>query len=131
MQGNVWHVTYGNPENNLDSQGWSIFNALFGWSNNASIGTILSYCFYWLAVIVALVYLKWSEGRLVILGHESKLGRCAATCTALSDTHSQRRERREARQLEAQPELEKAPAGSRIGTPLQSPAVEGPKELFA
>ena len=96
----------------------SVFNAVLGWTNNATIGSILSYVFYWLAVIVALVYLKWAEGRLVVFGHESKLGR-------------QRRERREARQLETQPELETAAPGSRLGTPLQSPALDAPKELFA
>ena len=109
-----------------------VFNAVLGWTNNATLGSILSYVFYWLcvvsysiavtdagsAVIVLLVYLKWAEGRLVLFGHESKLGR-------------QRRERREARQLETQPELVKAAPGSRIGTPLHSPAIEGPKELFA
>ena len=95
-----------------------VFNAVFGWTNNATLGSILSYVFYWLAVIVALVYLKWAEGRLVVFGHESKLGR-------------QRRERREARQLETQPELETAAPGSRLGTPLQSPALDAPKELFA
>ena len=33
----------------------------FGWTNSASLGTVLSYVFYWIAVIVALVYLKWKE----------------------------------------------------------------------
>ncbi len=36
VQGNVWHLDCCDPENNLDSQGWSVFNALFGWSNNGS-----------------------------------------------------------------------------------------------
>lgn len=42
-----------------------------GWNNNATIGTILSYIFYWLSVVVALVYMKWSEGRFQILGIKS------------------------------------------------------------
>ena len=61
VHGNVWHLPYGNPEM---QNGWSIFNAIFGWSNNASVGTILAYCTYWLAVIGALVYMKWREGRI-------------------------------------------------------------------
>lgn len=44
---------------------------LSGWNNNASIGTIVSYIGYWLSVIVALVYMKWSEGRLSLFGYKS------------------------------------------------------------
>ena len=36
VQGNVWHLDCCNPENKLDGQGWSIFNAIFGWTNNAT-----------------------------------------------------------------------------------------------
>ncbi len=36
VQGNVWHLDCCNPEDNLDGMGWSVFNALFGWSNNGS-----------------------------------------------------------------------------------------------
>ncbi|KAF9033925.1 iron permease FTR1 [Hymenopellis radicata] len=75
VQGNVWHLDCCDPENNLDSQGWSVFNALFGWSNNGSIGTILAYVFYWLAVIAVLVYFKFKEGRMKFFGIESAAGR--------------------------------------------------------
>ena len=68
------------------------------------MGSVLSYVFYWLAVIVVLVYLKWSEvrrvsrnsakaketsnqGRVKLFGRESAVGRA-------------RRERREARENE-------------------------------
>lgn len=71
VRGNVWHLPFGNPENNIDGQGWGIFNAILGWSNNASYGTILSYVFYWLAVAVCLVYMKWAEGRTSFFGIES------------------------------------------------------------
>lgn len=37
-------------------------------------GTVLSYCAYWLAVMVALIYMKWSEGRLSLFGHHSPAG---------------------------------------------------------
>lgn len=63
------------PEAKTSGYGWSIFNAIFGWSNNASIGTILSYVFYWLSVIAALVYMKWSEGRVSLIGHHSQAGK--------------------------------------------------------
>ncbi|GMK57510.1 hypothetical protein CspeluHIS016_0403440 [Cutaneotrichosporon spelunceum] len=70
VHGNVWHLTYGNPETGSPTTngGWQIFNALFGWNNNASIGTILGYCFYWIAVMFALIYYKWAEGRVTCGG---------------------------------------------------------------
>lgn len=74
VRGNVWHLDCCNPENNLDSSGWSIFNAIFGWTNSATIGSILSYVFYWLAAMVVLVYLKFKEGRTKLFGHESAAG---------------------------------------------------------
>ncbi|KAG9102219.1 high-affinity iron permease [Ceratobasidium sp. UAMH 11750] len=61
--GNIWHLNCCNPENKTDALGWSVFNALFGWSNNGSVGTVLSYVFYWIAVIVALIVMKHQEGR--------------------------------------------------------------------
>ncbi|KAJ9107945.1 hypothetical protein QFC19_002688 [Naganishia cerealis] len=74
VAGNVWHLTYGNPEPGAvgTNGGWQIFNAIFGWNNNASIGTILGYCMYWIAIMVALIYIKWSEGRVTFFGYGSK-----------------------------------------------------------
>lgn len=74
VAGNVWHLTYGNPETGAvgTNGGWQIFNAIFGWNNNASIGTILGYCLYWIAIMVALIYIKWSEGRVTFFGYGSK-----------------------------------------------------------
>ncbi|KAF8911772.1 iron permease FTR1 family-domain-containing protein [Mucidula mucida] len=68
VQGNVWHLDCCNPEDNLDGMGWSVFNALFGWSNNGSLGTILSYVFYWIAVIAVLIFYKYKEGRFTFGG---------------------------------------------------------------
>ncbi|KAI0036239.1 Ftr1 protein, partial [Vararia minispora EC-137] len=73
--GNVWHLDCCNPENPYDSNGWNIFGAIFGWTNSATIGSVLSYVFYWLAVIVALVFLKYNEGRTKLVGFESAAGR--------------------------------------------------------
>jgi high-affinity iron transporter len=36
---------------------------------------VLSYVFYWLAVIVTLVFLKWREGRVRVFGFESEVGK--------------------------------------------------------
>ncbi|SGY46762.1 BQ5605_C001g00468 [Microbotryum silenes-dioicae] len=94
VPGNVWHLEYGNPENTANG-GWGIFNAILGqfllfppillgpcrlmfmlvlrtgWTNNATIGTIVSYCLYWIAAVLVLVYMKWSEGRCAIFRLES------------------------------------------------------------
>lgn len=36
VRGNVWHLDCCNPENNLDGNGWGIFGAIFGWTNNGT-----------------------------------------------------------------------------------------------
>ncbi|KAL1413070.1 high-affinity iron permease [Vanrija albida] len=74
VAGNVFHLTYGNPESGSPTTngGWQIFNALFGWNNTATLGTILIYVFYWLVVIAALVYNKWNEGRFTFFGRGSQ-----------------------------------------------------------
>lgn len=68
VQGNVWHLDCCSP---ASGQNWSIFNAIFGWDNNATIGSVLSYIFYWLAVIIALAYMKYTEGRIKLFGRGS------------------------------------------------------------
>ncbi|KAF7722839.1 high-affinity iron permease [Apophysomyces ossiformis] len=60
----VWHVSWGDPEAKTDDNGgWQIFNAILGWNNTATIGTIISYCLYWLLVAAALVYMHFKEKR--------------------------------------------------------------------
>ncbi|KAF9239308.1 Ftr1 protein [Melanogaster broomeanus] len=71
VRGNVWHLNCCSAE----SGSWSLFNAVFGWQNSATLGSILSYVFYWLAVIVVLVYLKFKEGRTTLFGLESANGK--------------------------------------------------------
>ncbi|GAA6014600.1 hypothetical protein JCM8202_001595 [Rhodotorula sphaerocarpa] len=110
--GLVWHLPYGNPENNLSGQGWSIFNSILGWTNNATVGSVLAYCFYWIACIFTLVYMKWSEGRTTLFGLKSAAYR--------------RREARRARAeaSESESESEKTARGS------ETPSIEeaGKKE---
>jgi len=74
VQGNVWHLDCCNPEDPFDGQGWSVFNALFGWTNSATLGSVLSYVFYWIAVIITLIVMKYREGRTKIAGYESAAG---------------------------------------------------------
>ncbi|KAF8632899.1 hypothetical protein AX17_004745 [Amanita inopinata Kibby_2008] len=98
VQGNVWHLNCCNHENKFDGQGWSIFNAILGWTNSATIGSVLAYVFYWLAVMASLAYLKFKEGRTTLLGFESAAG-------------TRRRLREENREADANSEKETAGAG--------------------
>ncbi|KAI9311925.1 iron permease FTR1/Fip1/EfeU [Dichotomocladium elegans] len=67
----VWHVSWGDPELKSDTNGgWQIFNAILGWNNTATIGTITSYCLYWVLVALALVYMYMKERRSLILKAE-------------------------------------------------------------
>ncbi|EIM82005.1 iron permease FTR1 [Stereum hirsutum FP-91666 SS1] len=84
VRNSVWHLDCCNPENNYDNGGWMIFNAIFGWTNSATYGSVIGYAMYWVAVMGALGGLKWKEGRMSFFGHESAIAR-------------QRREKRAAR----------------------------------
>ncbi|CAK7894567.1 plasma membrane iron permease [[Candida] anglica] len=54
----VWHVNCCNPETD---NGWDVFNALLGWQNSATYGSVLSYNLYWVAVIVTLFLMLYEE----------------------------------------------------------------------
>lgn len=56
----VWHINYGNPELN-GGGGWGIFNAIFGWQNSATYGSVISYNVYWIAVIIGFVVMRYKE----------------------------------------------------------------------
>ena len=66
----VWHVNCCNPETD---NVWQIFNAVFGWQNSATYGSVISYNLYWVFVICFFVSLLYSEE----LGYVSFLGRVA------------------------------------------------------
>ncbi|TID28205.1 hypothetical protein CANINC_002638 [Pichia inconspicua] len=54
----VWHVNCCNPE--IDN-GWDVFNALLGWQNTATYGSVLSYNLYWLFFIITLLLMLFEE----------------------------------------------------------------------
>lgn len=54
----VWHVNCCNPETD---NGWDVFNALLGWQNSATYGSVISYNIYWLALIVVLALMLYQE----------------------------------------------------------------------
>lgn len=47
----IWHV---NCCNGLTDGGWMIFNALLGWSNTATYGSVLSYLAFWGFIVLML-----------------------------------------------------------------------------
>lgn len=58
----VWHVNCCNPDFN-GGGGWGIFNALFGWQNSATYGSVIAYNLYWIVVISGFVLLRFKEKR--------------------------------------------------------------------
>ena len=54
----VWHVNCCNPETD---NGWDVFNALLGWQNTATYGSVISYNVYWLFIIVAITCMLYEE----------------------------------------------------------------------
>lgn len=54
----VWHVNCCNPQTD---NGWDVFNALLGWQNSATYGSVISYNIYWIAVIVTLLLMMYEE----------------------------------------------------------------------
>jgi high-affinity iron transporter len=56
----VWHVNCCNPELN-GGGGWGIFNAILGWTNSATQGSVISYNLYWLCVMVAFACMRFYE----------------------------------------------------------------------
>ena len=49
-----------NPE--IDGGGgWGIFNALLGWENSATYGSVISYNVYWIFVIIGFLVLRFKE----------------------------------------------------------------------
>lgn len=56
----VWHVNCCNPEIG-GGGGWGIFNAILGWTNSATIGSVLSYNLYWIVVIAMFGAMRYNE----------------------------------------------------------------------
>lgn len=41
--------------------GWGIFNAILGWQNSATYGSVISYNLYWIAVISGFLAMRYKE----------------------------------------------------------------------
>lgn len=68
----VWHVNCCNPETD---GGWEIFNALLGWQNSATYGSVISYNCYWIMIICVVLVLMYEEkhGSLPFIGRFRKV----------------------------------------------------------
>lgn len=53
---------FGNPELN-GGGGWGIFNAIFGWQNSATYGSVISYNVYWIFVMGMFASMRFQEVR--------------------------------------------------------------------
>lgn len=60
IRNSVWHVNCCNPEFN-GGGGWGIFNALFGWQNSATYGSVIGYNMFWIVIIVGFLLLGFKE----------------------------------------------------------------------
>ncbi|KAI1305468.1 iron permease FTR1/Fip1/EfeU [Xylaria venustula] len=56
----VWHVNCCSPELN-GGGGWGIFNAILGWTNSATYGSVIAYNLYWVAIVTALGVMRFRE----------------------------------------------------------------------
>lgn len=54
----VWHVNCCNGEKD---GGWMILTAIFGWTNSATYGSVISYVLYWAVLIAVINLLKADE----------------------------------------------------------------------
>lgn len=65
----VWHVNCCNGELQDDGAFWMILTAVFGWTNSATYGSVISYNIYWITVILVFASLLFEEkhGRLPVV----------------------------------------------------------------
>jgi len=56
----VWHVNCCNAEIN-GGGGWGIFNAILGWQNSATYGSVISYNLYWVFIMIAFTAMRYNE----------------------------------------------------------------------
>ncbi|KAG8744475.1 high-affinity iron permease [Ceratobasidium sp. 428] len=97
--GSIWHLDCCNPENKFDAKGWAVFNAILGWSNNGSIGTVLSYILYWLVAIIALVRMKHREGRTEIVNKAAHYTRFSTFQNAIRKRRAEIQRRHESQEI--------------------------------
>ncbi|KAK4167341.1 iron permease FTR1/Fip1/EfeU [Cladorrhinum sp. PSN259] len=60
IDSSVWHVNCCSPSFN-GGNGWGFLNAIFGWTNSATYGSVISYNLYWLFVIAGFLVMRFNE----------------------------------------------------------------------
>ncbi|BDD62311.1 hypothetical protein MAP00_007284 [Monascus purpureus] len=55
---NVWHVNCCNGETD---NGWDVFNAILGWQNSATYGSVISYNAYWILIMLVVSWMLYEE----------------------------------------------------------------------
>lgn len=97
--GTSTYVTLSNPQlavkSNLEkccspnvpnNGGWGIFNAILGWTNSATYGSVISYNLYWLCVMIGFIVMRFRE----VHGHYPLMkAKAAAPAPAHADDSSE------------------------------------------
>ncbi|KAK3671356.1 high-affinity iron permease [Recurvomyces mirabilis] len=60
IHNSVWHVNCCNPQIN-GGGGWGIFNAIFGWTNSATYGSVIAYNLYWVLIMAGFLAMRYFE----------------------------------------------------------------------
>lgn len=70
------------------SQAWGILNAIFGWTNSATYGSVISYNVYWIAVMIGFVVMRFQEstGRWPLM--KAKVKPAGASTNAIDEERS-------------------------------------------
>lgn len=78
----VWHVNCCASTDTIQN-GWSIFNAILGWTNSATYGSVISYNLYWICVMIGFIIMRFHEthGRWPLM-------KAKAPAAAVNDTES-------------------------------------------
>ncbi|KAK1762021.1 plasma membrane iron permease [Phialemonium atrogriseum] len=66
----VWHVNCCNPETD---NGWDVFNAILGWQNSATYGSVIAYNVYWIALMLTIACMLYEERTGSLPGKERAL----------------------------------------------------------
>lgn len=57
----VWHVNCCNGELKSDGVWWMLFTAIFGWTNSATYGSVISYILYWAVIVTIFQCLMYKD----------------------------------------------------------------------
>lgn len=64
--------------------GWGVFQAILGWNNTATYGSVISYCLYWVAVIAGFIAMRYKE----VKGHWPLMKAKAPTASKIRSNSS-------------------------------------------